>query len=227
MKNPEKITVLICDDHNLVRQGIAALLKEQENIKVIGEASNGYEAIKFAQKYKPDVILMDLSMPTLNGLEATSKIKKEFPDIKILILTQHENDEYVVQMIRAGASGYVLKTSVSDDLINGIKEIIKGQTFFSSSISKMILEDYVKKAKGISTDTLKTELTQREKEVLKLIAEGATNQEAADKLFISVRTVEFHRANIMHKLKISDLAGLVKYAIQKGIIKIENIEEKI
>lgn len=227
MKSKDKIKILICDDHNLVREGIVALLKQIDDIEVVGEASNGIEAIQKIKQKLPDVVLMDLSMPKLDGLKTTVEIRKKYPEIKIIILTQYENEEYIVQMLKAGANGYVLKNSIADDLIRGIREVMKGEKFFSSSITKIILEEYVKKVQGLRQENITPELTNRELEVLKLIAEGYSNQETADKLFISVRTVEFHRANIMHKLKIKDLPGLVKYAIQKGIISIENIKDMI
>ncbi len=218
---------MVADDHNLVRQGIVALLNVESDMQVIGEASDGIEAVRLAKKFNPDIVIMDLSMPNLNGLEATHQIKRDASDVKVLILTQHENEEYVMQIIKAGASGYVLKTSVSDDLIKAIKEIQKGEKFFSPSISRMILDDYIKRTQGLQTENKAPELTHREKEVLQLIAEGRTNQEVAKKLFISVRTVEFHRANIMHKLQLNDLASLIKYTIQKGIVQINSIKENI
>lgn len=227
MKNDKKIKIFVCDDHNLVRQGIVALLNKETDFEVIGEASDGFEAVRLAKKLNPDIVIMDLSMPNLNGLEATHQIKRDASHVKVLILTQHENEEYVMQIIKVGASGYVLKTSVSDDLIKAIKEIQKGEKFFSPSISRMILDDYIKRTKGLKTESKSPELTHREKEVLQLIAEGRTNHEVAEKLFISVRTVEFHRANIMHKLQIKDLANLIKYAIQKGIIHLNFIKENI
>lgn len=227
MLKDNQIKILVADDHNLVRQGIVALLNVESDMQVIGEASDGIEAVRLAKKFNPDIVIMDLSMPNLNGLEATHQIKRDASDVKVLILTQHENEEYVMQIIKAGASGYVLKTSVSDDLIKAIKEIQKGEKFFSPSISRMILDDYIKRTQGLQTENKAPELTHREKEVLQLIAEGRTNQEVARKLFISVRTVEFHRANIMHKLQLNDLASLIKYAIQKGIVQINSIKENI
>lgn len=227
MLKDNQIKILVADDHNLVRQGIVALLNVESDMQVIGEASDGIEAVRLAKKFNPDIVIMDLSMPNLNGLEATHQIKRDASDVKVLILTQHENEEYVMQIIKAGASGYVLKTSVSDDLIKAIKEIQKGEKFFSPSISRMILDDYIKRTQGLQTENKAPELTHREKEVLQLIAEGRTNQEVARKLFISVRTVEFHRANIMHKLQLNDLASLIKYTIQKGIVQINSIKENI
>jgi two-component system response regulator NreC len=161
---------------------------------------------------------MDISMPTLNGLEATFQIKRDTPDAKVLILTQHESEEYILEMVKAGANGYILKSAVSEELVDGIFALEKGEKFFSPSVSKTMMEGYINKVKGHSTQKDNFTLTHREREVLQLIAEGSTNQQVAEKLFISTRTVEFHRANLMHKLKLHDVAGLVKYAIQKGVI---------
>jgi DNA-binding NarL/FixJ family response regulator len=220
MVNDKNINIFIADDHNLVRQGIVAMLKHRNIFTIVGEASDGAQAVRMVKELKPDIIIMDISMPTLNGLEATYQIKRDMPDAKILILTQHENEEYIIQIIKAGASGYVLKSSVSDDLVNGILALEKGGRFFSPSISKLILDGYINKIKGQEIKKESSELTHREREVMQLLAEGETNQKVAEKLYISVRTVEFHRANIMHKLNLHDMAGLVKYAIQKGIIQL-------
>ena len=222
MNSDKKINIFIADDHNLVRQGIVALLKDRNIFTIVGEASDGVQAVRMVKELKPDIILMDISMPSLNGLEATYQIKRDMPEAKILILTQHENEEYVLQIIRAGASGYVLKNSVSDDLVNGILALEKGERFFSPSISKLIFDGYITKIKGQETKKENPELTHREREVIQLLAEGESNQKVAEKLFISVRTAEFHRANIMHKLNLRDIAGLVKYALQKGIIHLNS-----
>jgi DNA-binding NarL/FixJ family response regulator len=221
MNTEEQIRVLVVDDHNLVRQGIVAILKNQKDFLVVGEASDGSQAVKLANELQPDVIIMDISMPTLNGLEATFQIKRDLPAAKVLILTQYENEEYIMQIIKTGANGYILKSSVTDDLVNGIRALDRGEKFFSSSVSKFILADYVKKISGEETKQKNLELTHRELEVLQLIAEGESNQKVAEKLFISIRTVEFHRANIMHKLNLHDVTSLVKYAIQKGIIQLK------
>jgi len=222
MDSDKNINIFIADDHNLVRQGIVALLKDRNIFTIVGEASDGVQAVRMVKELKPDIILMDISMPSLNGLEATYQIKRDMPEAKILILTQHENEEYVLQIIRAGASGYVLKNSVSDDLVNGILALEKGERFFSPSISKLIFDGYITKIKGQETKKENPELTHREREVIQLLAEGESNQKVAEKLFISVRTAEFHRANIMHKLNLRDIAGLVKYALQKGIIHLNS-----
>lgn len=227
MKSKEKIKILVCDDHNLVREGIVALLNRTPDIEAIGEASNGLEAIQKLKQNLPDLVLMDLSMPKLDGLQTTAEIKKKYPEVKVIILTQYDNEEYLVQMLKAGANGYILKNSIAEDLIKGIRDVMNGERFFSNSMTKIIVDEYIKKVQGLKQEKPNPKLTNREMEVLKLIAEGYSNQQTADKLFISVRTVEFHRANIMHKLNIKDLPGLVKFAIQKGIISIENIEEKL
>lgn len=221
MDKEDKIKIIVADDHNLVREGIVALLQNNKEIEIVGQASDGVAAVLLAKQYNPDIVIMDLSMPTLNGLEATYQIKRDVPDVKVLILTQHDNEEYIIQIIKAGASGYLLKSSVSEDLMKSIQGLQRGETFFSPTISKKILEDYINKIKESEGGAKIQELSHREREVLQLIAEGKSNQEVAQKLFISVRTVEFHRANIMHKLKLPDITSLVKYAIQKGIIHVD------
>ncbi len=221
MRDKNNIKILVADDHNLVREGIVSLLKNYDEFEVVGQSADGAAAVKLAKDLQPDVVIMDLSMPVLNGLEATYQINRDVPESKVLILSQHENEEYVIEVLKAGASGYILKSSVSEELVNAINRIIKGEKFFSSSISKMIMDDYIAKAQGMEKKRSTVDLTHREREVLQLIVEGSSNQDIANKLFISIRTVEFHRANIMHKLNIHDLAGLVKYAIQKKIIEID------
>ncbi len=222
MKTDQKIKIFIADDHNLVRQGIVTLLKNQVDFEVVGEASDGAQTVRLVKELNPDIIIMDISMPTLNGLEATFRIKHDMPDAKVLILTQHESEEYILEIIKAGASGYILKSAVSEELVDGIFTLERGEKFFSPSVSKMMMENYINKVKGHNTLKDNFTLTHREKEVLQLIAEGNTNQQVAEKLFISARTVEFHRANIMHKLNLHDVAGLVKYAIQKGVIQLNS-----
>ncbi len=217
----DKIKIIVADDHNLVREGIVALLQNNKEIEIVGQASDGAIAVRLAKQYNPDIVIMDLSMPTLNGLEATYQIKRDVPDVKVLILTQHDNEEYIIQIIKAGASGYILKSSVSADLMKSILQLQRGETFFSPTISRKILDDYINKIKESEGGAKIQELSHREREVLQLIAEGKSNQQVAQKLFISVRTVEFHRANIMHKLNLPDITSLVKYAIQKGIIQVD------
>ena len=215
----KKITVLLADDHTIVRQGIRTMLEEQESVEVVGEATNGNEAVELAKELAPDIIIMDIAMPLLNGLEATSHIKRATPKTKVLVLTMYTNEEYVLRMLKAGANGYLLKQSAMADLLAALDALQKGEAFFSPSISNVVLKDYLRR-----TDEEKEGLdllTPREKEVLQLIAEGFTNRKVAEQLGVSVKTVNIHRTNIMTKLDIHKVAGLVRYAIEKGLIKLE------
>ncbi|MCK5254596.1 MAG: response regulator transcription factor [Deltaproteobacteria bacterium] len=217
MKN---IKVVIADDHTILRQGIKALLDNQEGIEVVGEAKDGREAIKTIEELLPDVILMDIAMPGLNGLEATRRIKKKFPKVKVVVLTMHANEEYIFQILNAGADGYLVKETAFQDLISAINAVHKGEAFMSPSISKKVMTDYIQRAQGeekVGFDTLTT----REREILQLVAEGNSNKKIAEALFISPKTVETHRAHIMDKLNIHDRAGLIKYAIRKGMINLD------
>jgi len=216
-----KIRVLIADDHHLVRAGIAALLANQPDIEVVGEAADGLQAIEKVKLLKPDIVLMDINMPLMNGIEAAHRIVHGEPPVKVLILTQYEHEEYVRRVIQSGASGYILKNSLTGDLMLAIHAVQMNEKFFTPSISSLIVQTFVKQTLGEAPQKTTRELTHREMEILQLIAEGNTNQQIAEKLFISVRTVEFHRANILDKVGVHDVAGLVKYAIQKKIIRID------
>jgi two-component system, NarL family, response regulator NreC len=218
-----KKRVLIADDHALVREGIAAFLKLCDDIEVIGEASDGIEAIEKANKLHPDIIIMDINMPKLGGLEATIEIKKTHPDIKVLVLTQYEDREYISRFLKAGVSGYLLKKAVGSDLIAALKAIIRGDLYLYSSVASEVVKGYLHGDSQLNIDTTNPyeKLTDREKQVLKLVAEGYTHKEVADMLFISVKTVVAHQTNIGEKLGIHNRASLIKFAIQKGIIKID------
>lgn len=215
-----KTRVLLVDDHTIVRQGIKALLETQEDIEVVGEAEDGRQAVEKAKQLVPDVLVIDITMPNLNGIEATHKIKKINSKIKVIVLTVHDNEEYVHQVLQAGASGYLLKESAVSDLVSAINAVEKGDIFLSPSISKVVVKDYVRHAGAESGDfdSLNV-LTGREREVLQLIAEGRTNKEIANLLNLSVKTVDVHRSHIMEKLHIHDITGLVKYSIRKGLIE--------
>ena len=210
-----KCRLVIADDHTIVRQGIRSLLEAREDFVVLGEASTGREAIRKVEELQPDIVIMDISMPNLNGLEATRQIKKRFPDCKILVLTMYEDKESIRQMLQCGASGYVVKKSAVSQLFDAIEAVIKGGAFFSPTISKIVLEDYIKEL-----DSSERILSSREIEVLQLVAEGRTNREIADLLHLSVKTVEGHKDNIKKKLNIRDTAGIVKYAIKERIIRL-------
>ncbi len=214
----KKVKLLVADDHKIFRQGIKKLLDEESDLQVVGEAADGREAVKKATELKPDVILMDIAMANLNGLEATKQIKKVLPDIKVIMLTMHKNEEYVLQSFQAGASGYILKEGAVEELVSAIRSIHQDKSVLSPTISKTLIDAYLRKMETGKTETPFDLLTDREREVLQLIAEGNTNREVAKLLFISVKTVEAHRAHIMQKLNIHEIARLVKYAIQKGLV---------
>ena len=214
----EPVRVLISDDHAILRSGLKMLLNAEPDIEVIGEATTGEEAIKLAGELKPDLVLMDVSMPGMGGVEATEQIKKRYPQIKVLILTMHESEAYLFRTIKAGGSGYVLKKSADTELISAIHQVIQGESFLKPSVTMALAQDYLERVQaGEVNDTYST-LTEREREILKLIAEGNTNPEIAKLLVISVRTVETHRAHIMDKLGLHHRSELVKYAFRKGLL---------
>ncbi len=216
----KKIRILIADDHSLIRSGIASLLERDGEFQIVGEAKDGNEAVELTQKLVPDVALIDLSMPRMNGVEATRIIREQFPQTRVLVLTMHENDEYIYQIFKSGAGGYVLKSSSRDELCDAIRAVAKGERFFSTRVSEIMMESLMRRGER-QTQPMNTEdipLTKREKEILILVAEGMTNQQIAEKLFISPRTVDTHRTNIMQKLDLHDVASLVHYAIKVGLV---------
>ncbi len=216
----KKITVLLADDHTVVRQGLRLLLEAEEDIKVVGEAENGRQAVLLAKKLQPDVIVLDVAMPLLNGLEATRQITREVPNTKVLVLSSYSDDEYVQQLTEEGAAGYLIKQTAANDLIKAIREAHKGNAFFSPSISKRLLEQCREAfVRGGPVKKRTGRLTSREAEVLQLIAEGHANKQIAAELNISIKTVEKHRQQVMNKLGIHDVAGLTRHAIAKGIIE--------
>jgi len=213
-----KIQVLLVEDHTIVRKGLRSLLDGEAGIEVTGEAQDGREAIERVQQLHPDVVVMDIAMPTLNGLEATRQIKKRFPEVKVVALTMHANEEYISQILRAGASGYVVKQAAPAELVCAIQAAYWGDSFLSPSISKKVIEEYIRRAEAMGEEDSYDRLTDREREVLQLIAEGYSNREIAELLHISVKTVEAHRAHLMDKLDIHSTAQLTQYAIRKGVI---------
>ena len=215
------IRVLLADDHTILREGVRSLLADEPDIRVVGEARDGLEAIEQVARLEPDVVVMDMVMPRMNGLEATLEIKKHHPDVKILILSMYDDDEYVQQIIQAGASGYVLKRVASADLVRAIREVDKGSSFLYPPIAAKLIEDYKRRVHDAEEPAKAELLTAREREVLTLIAEGNTNQKIAEELTVSKKTVESHRANIMRKLDLHDVTELVKYAIRKKLIKLD------
>ena len=215
----KKISVLLVDDHTVVRQGLRALLASEEDIEVVGEAENGRQAVVLARKVTPDVVVMDVAMPLMNGLEATKQILKLVPTTKVLVLTSYGDDECVQQLMQAGAVGYLIKQTAANDLLKAIREVQRGNAYFSPTIAKR-LRDQCREAFTSGQSNRKAgELTSREAEVLQLIAEGFSNKQIAAELCISIKTVEKHRQQVMNKLNIHDVAGLTRYAISKGMVE--------
>ena len=214
------ITVLLADDHMIVREGFRKMLELENDIKIVGEAEDGRKVVALAKKLKPDVVLMDIAMPLLNGLEATRQLHKELPDAKVLMLSAHSDDAYVKSATDSGARGFLLKQTSADDVCHAIREVHKGKTFFTPSISKQLNRLNPQLAGLVGKFHKKTaELTSREMEVLQLIAEGKANKQTASELGIGLKTVEKHREHLMEKLDIHDTAGLTRYAIGAGIIE--------
>ena len=216
-----KIRVLVVDDHDIVRYGICSVLKSSADIEVVGEASNGVIAVQKYNELTPDVILLDISMPEMNGIETTRNIIKNHADARILILTMHLNEEYLNQVLSAGASGYILKNTDIGEMLNAIRSVAVGKQVFSAPISSIMTEKYVRSAqyKHEDGDSNGPNLTKRETEILQKIADGKTSQEIAEVLFISPRTVDTHRANLIQKLGVKNSAGLVRYAIENQLVE--------
>ena len=212
-----KIRVLLVDDHALLREGIRALLALHADIEVVGEAAEGREAINLVRELSPDVVLMDIAMPLMDGLEATRRIYKQHPEAKVLILTQHDNKEYMLSCVRAGAAGCVPKRAVASELVAAIRVVSQGDSYLYPSVAKVLIRDYLQKMDEEPYERL----TNREREVLKLVTEGRTSRQIADLLCISIKTVLGHRTKVMEKLDIHNRAELVKYAIRKGLITVD------
>ncbi len=218
------IRVLIADDHTLVRAGFRSLLESVAGLEVVGEASNGREALQQIESLRPDVVLMDIAMSELNGLEATARAVKDFPNVRVIILSMHANEEYVLQALRVGAAGYLLKDAGTVELELAVKAVASGETYLSPPISKQVISDYVQRVSGEAesepaTGSQLERLTSRQREILQLIAEGYTTQAIAQKLDLSVKTVETHRMQLMERLDIHDIAGLVRFAICVGLVQ--------
>ncbi len=215
--------VILADDHKLVRAGIRSLLENSDGVEVVGEAGDGREAVKLTGKLKPDIVFLDIAMPELNGLQAAEMIKKDYPDVAVVILSMYLDEEYVLQALKAGASGYLLKDSAPNELRLALDTVKEGKVYISPAIPRKMIDEYKERLKHASSPEKvlekKDELSSRQKEVLQLIAEGNSTREIAEKLFISIKTVETHRSQIMKKLDIKDIPGLVRYAMKRGIIK--------
>lgn len=212
-----KIRVLLADDHAVVRTGLRALLNAEPGMEIVGEAGNGREAIGMCEKLMPDIVLMDITMPEIDGLEATRVIQKCCPEARVLVLTIHDNEAYLFEILEAGASGYIVKTAANADLIGAIYAVSRGEAFLSPSAARMVIKQYLQQSGRIDQQGHE-KLTSREKEVLRLLAEGFTNQQIADDLTISVKTVETHRAHVLEKLELRTRADLVRYARIQGLM---------
>ena len=215
----EKIRILLADDHTILRDGIRSLLEDESDMTVIGEAEDGHSAVKLVKKLDPDVVLMDIAMPLLNGLEATRQIKRDNPQTKVLSLTMHENEEYIRQVLAIGAMGYILKDAAARELLGAIRAVYRGEAVLSPAITRLVIEDYLRWG-DLQPESDSSGLSPREREVLQLVAEGYTNKQIAEILSISIKTVQAHRSNLMSKLDLHDRGELIKYAIQKKIIEI-------
>lgn len=215
----KKIRILLADDHTILRAGIRALIEAEPDMLVVGEAEDGHSAVQMTGELSPDVVLMDIAMPLLNGLEATRQIHRSHPYIKVLILSMHENEEYIRQVLAHGAMGYILKDAAAHDLLEAIRAVQRGEAVLSPAVTRLVIEDYLRWG-DLSANQSSNGLSPREHEVLQLIAEGYTNKQIAEILCISIKTVQAHRGNIMSKLDLHDRSDLVKYAIRKKIIEI-------
>ncbi len=215
----KKIRLLLVDDHQIVRAGLQLLFVAEKDMEIVGEVSSGDEAIKAVSDLKPDVVVMDVAMPGIGGIEATRRIKEAHPSVSVLALTMHEDEQYFFEMLDAGASGYIPKRAAPDDLVSAIRVISQGNVFLHSTLAKFLMKDFLDRAESGATPAAE-ELTPREREVLTYIAEGYTNREIAETLVISVKTVDRHRENIMQKLNMHSRIELVKYAIEKGLITV-------
>lgn len=214
------INIMLADDHHIVRQGLRSLLESEQHFHLVGEAGDGLEAVRLATRLKPDVLITDVMMPGLNGLEVTRQVTKSLPQTKVIILSMYTNDAYVLEALKNGASGYVLKDSQASDLVEAVREVNAGRRYLSPPLSERAVELYAQRVESVPDDSYEL-LTTREREVLQLVAEGRTSAEIANQLFISPRTAEGHRANLMRKLGLQNHADLVRYALKRGILPLD------
>jgi two-component system response regulator NreC len=211
------IRTLLAEDHTLVRSGVRALLEASKEVSVVGEAEHGRKAVELTRELQPELVLMDIGMPELNGIEAARQIRASMPDTRVIMLSMYQDQQYVFESLKAGANGYVLKAAAFQELLSAIDAVMSGRSYISPALSDNIMTDYVRRAQGDQRDTELDKLSAREREVLQLIAEGKSSAEVAELLHISVRTVDTHRHNIMTKLEIHSIAGLTKFAIRHGL----------
>ncbi len=213
------IRILIADDHVIIRSGLRLLLEQQPDFKVVAEANDGREALQMVSKFHPEVAILDIGMPQLNGIEATRQIVAQEPATQVVILSMHADEGYVLRALKAGAKAYIVKNSAEADLIRAVRSVAEGKSFFSPAISKMLLEDYVRQVREKEVEDSYDLLTPREREVLQLVAEGRSNKDVANLLNLSLHTVETHRGNILEKLGLHGIPELILYAVRKGIIQ--------
>ena len=214
----QKKRLVIAEDHKILREGLKALLRANDNLQIVGEAEDGLEAVRCVQKHKPDLILLDLSMPRMNGISAIKEIHSRFPETKILALTIHESEDYILETFRAGANGYCLKDSSHAELLNAIESVLAGKAYLSPGVSEKVLEGYLDEKRTLKEHSSWETVTPREREVLKLVGEGYKNKEIADFLCISAKTVEKHRSNLMRKLNVHSASALTACAIERGLV---------
>ncbi len=210
--------IVIAEDHRILREGLRSMLSSTNDFQIVGEADNGLEAIKCVDELKPDLLMIDLSMPKMNGLDAISEIKKRNPDTRVMVLTIHKEEEYIYESLKAGADGYLLKDATREELLLAVKIVLNGKTYISPEVSDKLVNGYLTGRKSTEVETSFERLTQREKQILKLIAEGNKNKKIGDYLYISVKTVEKHRANLMKKLDLHNASELTAFAIKKGMV---------
>ena len=217
-KMDKKHRILIVDDHTLLRAGLRALMLQDPGLEVVGEAENGRDAIRAVGQLSPDLVLMDLTMPGMNGIEAVTEIKKRYPEVRVLVMTLHKAEDYVHAALKAGADGYILKDATQDEFRVAMRSVLLGKTYLSIDVSDKVVSGYLGGGKATGESSIYDALTHREREVLKLVAEGKTNKVIADYLNLSVKTVEKHRSNLMSKLDVHNASGLTAYAIEKGLV---------
>jgi len=211
------LRVILADDHTLVRAGLRKLVEQLEGVSVVGEAGDGYEVLALTGTHRPDIVLMDLTMPRMNGLEAALRLKKEYPQVRVIVLSMHASEEYVLQALRAGASGYLVKDSAPLELGLALQAVIQGETYLSPPISRQVVDGYLQRQ--VQSGEPLAVLTGRQREILQLIAEGSSSKDIARRLNLSVKTVETHRTQLMERLDIHDIAGLVRFAVRHGLVR--------